>query len=226
MFIIKMICYDANLKIQPYVDYVSKFFEEKEDAEAAVFQCVNDEVESLNSGDAEGEFIATFEDESHYAVVNFWEGEDCEGNRDYRPVTIYDILEMPEQTFFKAKNIQWDTDGEDPKELGLPDEIEIPEELFGDEDGISDYLSDETGFCHKGFTVGIGIRLWARIGVTMEVTMEDYIGLQNDDESEKQDIMYRLLDEGPKKGKVELNGETYFPDIPQNGLLAGVDFLF
>ncbi len=54
--------------------------------------------------------------------------------------------------------------------------------MFGDEEGISDYLSDETGFCHKGFTVGIGIRLWAHIGVTMEVTMEDYIGLQSDDQ--------------------------------------------
>lgn len=47
----------------------------------------------------------------------------------------------------KAINIVWDTDGENVK---LPNEIELP---FGmvDEDEISDYISDETGFCHYGF---------------------------------------------------------------------------
>ena len=47
----------------------------------------------------------------------------------------------------KAINISWDTDGEC---VELPTEIELP---FGvvDEDEISDYISDETGFCHKGF---------------------------------------------------------------------------
>ena len=47
----------------------------------------------------------------------------------------------------KAINIQWDTDGE---LVELPDEIDIPEGME-DEDEISDYLSDITGFCHKGF---------------------------------------------------------------------------
>ena len=32
----------------------------------------------------------------------------------------------------------------------LPSEMEIPEGVT-DEDEISDYLSDETGFCHEGF---------------------------------------------------------------------------
>lgn len=47
----------------------------------------------------------------------------------------------------KAINIIWDTDGEN---IELPNEIELP---FGmvDEDEISDYISDETGFCHKCF---------------------------------------------------------------------------
>lgn len=68
----------------------------------------------------------------------------------------------------KAINIKWDTDGD--KELfdSLPREIEIPEQFskenYTDEDGnfgeadreemledISDWLSDETGFCHAGF---------------------------------------------------------------------------
>ena len=34
--------------------------------------------------------------------------------------------------------------------MGLPDEIDIPPELVDPED-ISDWLSDEYGFCHEGF---------------------------------------------------------------------------
>lgn len=49
----------------------------------------------------------------------------------------------------KAININWDTDGED---IHLPNEIEIPDDIADeDDDAISDYLSDVTGFCHKGF---------------------------------------------------------------------------
>lgn len=49
----------------------------------------------------------------------------------------------------KATNIEWDVDSMDElKEL--PTEINIPDGMT-DEDEISDYLSDTTGFCHKGF---------------------------------------------------------------------------
>ena len=53
----------------------------------------------------------------------------------------------------KAINIKWDTDGEN---IELPNEIELP---FGmvDEDEISDYISDETGFCHCGFELIVGL---------------------------------------------------------------------
>ena len=47
----------------------------------------------------------------------------------------------------RATNIIWDTDGED---VILPSEIEIPAGMIN-EDEISDYISDVTGFCHKGF---------------------------------------------------------------------------
>lgn len=47
----------------------------------------------------------------------------------------------------RAINILWDTDGE---ELDLPNELDIPENMT-DENEISDYLSDFTGFCHMGF---------------------------------------------------------------------------
>lgn len=50
----------------------------------------------------------------------------------------------------KATNIQWDTDGDEEILADLPTEIEIPESMT-DEEEISDYISDETGFCHYGF---------------------------------------------------------------------------
>ena len=54
----------------------------------------------------------------------------------------------------KAVNIKWVTDGSD---IVLPSEMEIPEEFIGDngvdEDLVSDWLSDETGWLHDGFEI-------------------------------------------------------------------------
>ena len=50
----------------------------------------------------------------------------------------------------KATNIDWDV--EFYYADMLPDEIEIPEGIT-DEDDISDYLSEVTGFCHKGYVL-------------------------------------------------------------------------
>ena len=47
-----------------------------------------------------------------------------------------------------ATNIEWDVDDED--NIELPETIEIPEGMI-DEDKISDYLSEQTGYCHNGF---------------------------------------------------------------------------
>ena len=49
----------------------------------------------------------------------------------------------------RAINIKWDIDHDADGEL-LPSEIEIPAGM-DDEDEITDYLSDVTGFCHKGY---------------------------------------------------------------------------
>lgn len=49
----------------------------------------------------------------------------------------------------KATNIIWDVDYEEDREY-LPTEIEIPKDIT-DIDDISDYISDITGYCHKGF---------------------------------------------------------------------------
>lgn len=51
----------------------------------------------------------------------------------------------------KATNIIWDVDLAEDLNI-LPTEIEIPTHIK-DEDVISDYLSDVTGFCHKGFVL-------------------------------------------------------------------------
>ena len=52
----------------------------------------------------------------------------------------------------KAINIQWDIDFDDfDIEVDVvPTEIEIPNGMT-DEEEISDYITDETGFCHCGF---------------------------------------------------------------------------
>lgn len=56
-----------------------------------------------------------------------------------------------EKKYMKATNIIWDIDDEEGMEsIELPTEIEIPKTMT-DEEEISDYLSDLTGFCHKGF---------------------------------------------------------------------------
>lgn len=52
----------------------------------------------------------------------------------------------------KAINIIWDADFEEDLE-NLPTEIEIPNGMT-DEEEISDYITEETGFCHKGFELG------------------------------------------------------------------------
>lgn len=55
----------------------------------------------------------------------------------------------------KAINIKWDIDLEEDEtyeealeEIGLPTEIEIPDDI---EDEVSDYISDTTGYCHYGY---------------------------------------------------------------------------
>lgn len=51
----------------------------------------------------------------------------------------------------RAVNIEWDTDGDKEIFENLPKEIEIPDGMTEDE--VSEYLSDITGFCHKGYQI-------------------------------------------------------------------------
>lgn len=50
-----------------------------------------------------------------------------------------------------AIQIQWDVDYEEDLD-GLPQRVILPEGMT-DDDEISDYLSDLTGFCHYGFSL-------------------------------------------------------------------------
>lgn len=53
----------------------------------------------------------------------------------------------------KAINIQWEVDDEKDLEF-LPTELEIPKHIK-DVDDISDYISDEMGFLHKGSNLSL-----------------------------------------------------------------------
>ena len=54
---------------------------------------------------------------------------------------------------FKVWDIDWDTDGVDV-ELPSVLEVVVPEDSYAcdeEEEYISDWLTDEYGFCHNGF---------------------------------------------------------------------------
>ena len=58
----------------------------------------------------------------------------------------------------KAVNIKWDTDGDMELLEELPTEVEIPDYLITDDeddllDDVSNWLSDEFGFCHDAFEI-------------------------------------------------------------------------
>ena len=54
----------------------------------------------------------------------------------------------------KAVRIEWDTDGDNEALALLPEEIELPEGV-SDEESISDYISEQTGFCHRGYVLSV-----------------------------------------------------------------------
>lgn len=65
------------------------------------------------------------------------------------------------EAHYRAVNIEWDTDDDDidTENLDLPTEVDIPDEVVAEqedyEDAISDWLSDEYGFCHYGYELTI-----------------------------------------------------------------------
>lgn len=61
------------------------------------------------------------------------------------------------EKILKAINIKWDVDYVEDAKM-LPKEIEIPKGMT-DEEEISDYLSDVTGFCHEGFVLVEAVKI-------------------------------------------------------------------
>ena len=90
----------------------------------------------------------------------------------------------------KATNIKWDVDDIEDLE-DLPTEMDIPCGME-DEDEISDWLSEQTGFCHYGFELEeddddvheCGVQDWER-----DDAMHDYLNWLNElDRLMKQEI--------------------------------------
>lgn len=70
---------------------------------------------------------------------------------------VYFMNESSAKPTLVAYDIKWDTDGDKDTFDNLPSKIKIPEEMVDNEE-ISDYVSDEIGFCHAGFKLGILFR--------------------------------------------------------------------
>ena len=70
---------------------------------------------------------------------------------------VYLMNETSAKPTLVAYDIKWDTDGDEDVLHDLPKKILIPDGMVDDEE-ISDYVSDETGFCHTGFKLGIRFR--------------------------------------------------------------------
>lgn len=62
------------------------------------------------------------------------------------------------------------------------------------------------------------VRLWARVGMTLDVSPETYARLKGGDKNALTAVLQG------KEGRVFLNGETYFPDIEENRGLEETDF--
>ena len=86
----------------------------------------------------------------------------------------------------KAFNIIWDVDDERDLQF-LPTEIDIPDGME-DDDEISDYISEVTGFCHKGYSLdtdkaGRNPRFFILLVKILLFGLVGIIGGDNNDES-------------------------------------------
>ena len=61
---------------------------------------------------------------------------------------------MKKRTEYIVENIDWDIDGYEEVLDSLPAQLTVlvPNDEEDPEEYISDYLSDEYGYCHNGFT--------------------------------------------------------------------------
>ena len=71
-------------------------------------------------------------------------------------------------TMRRATNIQWSTNDSHDLE-SLPTEIEIPVGM--EEDAISDYLSEQTGYLHEGYVLEQDMKETHRVFIDMDGTL-------------------------------------------------------
>ena len=101
----------------------------------------------------------------------------------------------------KATNIQWSTNDSHALEY-LPNEIEIPVGM--EEDAISDYLSEQTGYLHEGYVLEQDMKEKHRVFIDMDGTLYAFHDDILDDEGavqiekmyEKDGILYVVMGQG------------------------------
>lgn len=113
-------------------------------------------VDNWNVGDGDDftslELNSGVEEDGKYVLDEVLECGTCDfGNVDEINSALCYIIQCVEDELknLKAINIIWDVDCDEDLE-DLPTEIRIPKRIMS-EDEISDYISDVTGFCHKGY---------------------------------------------------------------------------
>lgn len=105
---------------------------------------------------------------------------------------------MDSNCYLKAVNIEWDVDCAEDIDL-LPKEVQIPAGMT-DPEAISDYLSDLTGFCHKGFVLRKEHRYQVKLCYGYE---------QNEDGS----IFHAFEAIGPDESPVDLSIDKKLSDV-------------
>lgn len=78
--------------------------------------------------------------------MNLQEGETeiIDGDGDDEPIEEEDI-----PSGCRMIKVDWDTDGQDPEELDLPEIVSIP--IYTDDDDVTDVISDYYGYCIKSW---------------------------------------------------------------------------
>lgn len=105
---------------------------------------------------------------------------------------------MDSNRYLKAFNIEWDVDFAEDLE-SLPTEVQIPAGMTDTEE-ISDYLSNLTGFCHRGFELRMAH--WYQVKLC-------YGYEQNEDGS----IFHAFEAMGPDESPVDLSIDKKLCDV-------------
>lgn len=105
---------------------------------------------------------------------------------------------MDSNRYLKAFNIEWDVDLAEDLD-SLPKEVQIPDGMTDTEE-ISDYLSNLTGFCHRGFELKEAYRYQVKLCYGYE---------QNEDGS----IFHAFEAIGPDESPVEMSIDKKLCDV-------------